>query len=241
MKKSKSHFLKAWLFAILVLAFQASAPVVVFAASPESLSPLYDIISIDLPTPDGEFGFTSLADINDKAEIAGGFTNSNLGTYGFILDKKIRPTEIRCSKDVVSTAPQSINKHGEIAGFALVIIERISIPEPPFERRITAIRGFFLDKKGRCTILNFPGARLTEATGVNDAGIVVGDYADAAGEFHGFVWDSGLFLTFDVSFPDATLTAPAGINNVGQIVGFYFDDNRTESLPNGHAHGFLYD
>jgi uncharacterized membrane protein len=240
MKNAKRRLLKTWFFAILVLAFQ-SAATVGFAASPEALSSLYDIISIDLPTPDGEFGFTSLADINDKAEIAGGFTNSTLGPYGFILDKKIRPTEVRCSKDVVSTAPQSINKHGEIAGFASVIIERISIPEPPFERRITATRGFFLDKRGRCTILNFPGARLTEATGVNDNGIVVGDYVDAAGQFHGFVWDSGLFLTFDVPFADASLTAPAGINNVGQIVGFYFDNNRTESLPNGHAHGFLYD
>jgi len=240
MRHNNSGFLRGSLFALLLLASDSSAPFV-FAASPERLDSLYNFITIDLPTPDGEFGFASLADINDKAEIAGGFTNSNLGPYGFILDKKIRPTEIRCSKDVVSTAPQSINKHGEIAGFAFVIIERISIPEPPFERRITGLRGFFLDKKGRCTILNFPGARLTEATGLNDDGIVVGHYADAAGDFHGFVWDSGLFLTFDVPFADATLTAPAGINNVGQIVGFYFDNNRTESLPNGHAHGFLYD
>jgi hypothetical protein len=240
MKSNKNHFLTACILATLVFAFQSSATVV-FAASPELLSSLYDVISIDLPTPDGEFGFTSLADINDKAEIAGGFTNSILGSYGFILDKKIRPTEVRCTKDVVSTAPQSINKHGEIAGFASVIIERISIPEPPFERRITATRGFFLDKKGRCTILNFPGARLTEATGVNDNGIVVGDYADAAGIFHGFVWDSGLFLTFDVPFTEATQTAPTGINNIGQIVGFYFDDDKSESFPNGRVHGFLYD
>ena len=68
---------------------------------------------------------------------------------------------------------------------------------------------------------------MTEAIGVNDNGIVVGDYRDAAGNFHGFVWDGGLFLTFDVPFPEATLTAPTGINNVGQIVGVYFDDDKT--------------
>lgn len=147
MKHNNCRFLTACFSAILVLASQSSAPFV-FAASPERLNSLYDVITIDLPTPDADFGFTHLADINDKAEIAGGFTNSILGPYGFILDKKIRPTEVRCSKDVVSTAPQSINKHGEIAGFALVIIERISIPEPPFERRITALRRILSRQKG---------------------------------------------------------------------------------------------
>jgi hypothetical protein len=240
MSKTKRRLLMPFAFALLVLSFQPSANFV-FADASAAVNSSYDFITIDIPTRAGQLGFTQLADINDKAEITGGFTNSNLEPYGFVLDKKVRPAEIQCSKDVVSTAPQSINKHGEITGFASVIKERIKIPQPPFERLITAIAGFFIDRKGRCTILEFPGARLTEASGVNDAGIVVGDYADAAGQFHGFVWDSGLFLTFDVPFADATLTAPAGINNVGQIVGFYFDNNRTDALPNGHAHGFLYD
>jgi probable HAF family extracellular repeat protein len=89
-------------------------------------------------------------------------------------------------------------------------------------------------------LLDFPRANLTEAVGINDDGQVVGDYRDASGRFHGFFWDAGLFLTFDVPFPEATLTAPTAINNVGQIVGFYFDNNVTES-PNGHVRGFLYD
>ena len=99
----------------------------------------------------------------------------------------------------------------------------------------------FRDKKGTYTLLDFPGANLTEAVGINDDGQVVGDYRDSAGRFHGFFWDAGLFLTFDVPFPEATLTAPSGINNVGQIVGFYFDNNVSETFPNGRAHGFLYD
>jgi hypothetical protein len=97
MRHNNSGFLRGSLFALLLLASDSSAPFV-FAASPERLDPLYNFITIDLPTPDGEFGFASLADINDKAEIAGGFTNSNLGPYGFILDKKIRPTEIDALK-----------------------------------------------------------------------------------------------------------------------------------------------
>lgn len=200
----------------------------------------YNFITIDIPTPKGQLGFTTVADINEKGEITGGFTDSNLGPYGFILDKKLRPTAIQCTKDVVSTEPQAINKHGEIAGFANVITDRIKIPVPPFEILITKDSGFFLDKRGRCTILDFPGANLTEAIGVNDDGQVIGDYRDAAGKFHGFFWDAGLFLTIDAPFPEATISAPTAINNLGQIVGYYFDNNVTANFPNGHIHGFIY-
>jgi probable HAF family extracellular repeat protein len=100
---------------------------------------------------------------------------------------------------------------------------------------------FFAIKKGTYTLLDFPRANLTEAIGINDDGQVVGDYRDSSGRFHGFFWDAGLFLTFDVPFPEATTTGPSGINNVGQIVGFYLDNNVSDSFPNGHVHGFLYD
>src|SRR4029434_8926982 len=86
-----------------------------------------------------------------------------------------------------------------------------------------------------------PLATLPEAVCINDDVQVVGDYRDSAGRFHGFFWDAGLFLTVDVPFPEATTTAPSGINNVGQIVGFYVDNNISETFPNGHFHGFLYD
>jgi uncharacterized membrane protein len=99
------------------------------------------------------------------------------------------------------------------------------------------VHGFFRDRKGKYTLLDFPNANLTEAIGINDDGQVVGDYRDSSsGKFHGFFWDAGLFLTIDVPFPEAAATAPTGINNVGQIVGFHDD------LPGGDRfHGFLYD
>ena len=227
-------------FLVIVSALHASvAPV--FGDDLAASSSSFNFITIDIPIPNGQLGFTALSDINENGEITGGFTNSNLGPYGFLLNKKRRATDIRCSKDVVSMEPQSLNKHGEIAGFATVITGIIKIPAPPFEIAITKLSGFLRDKKGRCTILDFPGANLTEATGVNDDGQVVGNYRDAAGKFHGFFWDAGLFLTFNVPFADARITAPTAINNVGQIVGFYFDSNVTTSFPNGHVHGFIYD
>ena len=179
---------------------------------------LYSFISIDIPNSSGELGFTGLADINNDGEITGGFTNSS--GFGFLIGETFRLTDIQCPESVVLSAqPQSINKHGEITGFCRVG---------------GSVHGFFRSKKGKYTLLDFPGANLTEAIGINDDGQVVGDYRDSSGKFHGFFWDAGLFLTIDVPFPEATLTGPNGINNVGQIVGFYNDNT-------GGRHGFLYD
>ena len=154
----------------------------------------YSFISIDIPNSSGELGFTSLADINNDGEITGGFTNSS--GFGFLLGKTFRSTDIQCPGDtnaVPNAQPQSINKHGEIAGFCCVG---------------GRLHGFFRNKKGKYTLLDFPGANLTEAIGINDDGQVVGDYRDSSGKFHGFFWDAGLFLTIDVPFPEATEPLP---------------------------------
>ena len=183
----------------------------------------YSFISIDIPNFSGELGFTSLADINNDGEITGGFTNSS--GFGFLLGETFRLTDIQCPESVVLSAqPQSINKHGEIAGFCFTGGRE---------------RGFFRDKKGTYTLLDFPGATLTEALGVNDDGQVVGSYRDSDGSFHGFFWDAGLFLTFDIPIPGANPGSPSALNNVGQIVGGYLDTNISAAFPIGHAHGLL--
>jgi probable HAF family extracellular repeat protein len=79
----------------------------------------------------------------------------------------------------------------------------------------------------------FPEVRFTAASGINDAGVIVGVYGDDRGE-HGFVYARGAFRSFDVPFPGATGTTPQGINNRGQVVGTYRD-------ALGSFHGFLYD
>jgi uncharacterized membrane protein len=69
----------------------------------------------------------------------------------------------------------------------------------------------------------------------------VGNYRDRAlGLFHGFLWDSGVFLTIDFPFPSATDNGAEGINNAGQIVGTYVDDDIDIGFLNGHPHGYLY-
>lgn len=180
----------------------------------------YGFISIDIPNSGGELGFTTLTDINSDAEITGGFTNSS--GFGFLLRETFSANEIQCPRmqnPEPNAHPQSVNKHREIAGFCSTRGK---------------LHGFFRSRKGEYTLLDFPDANLTEAIALNNDGQIVGDYRDSSGNFHGFFWDAGLFLTLDVPFPGAKLTGPNGINNVGQIVGFYDDSG-------GGRHGFLYD
>jgi probable HAF family extracellular repeat protein len=75
------------------------------------------------------------------------------------------------------------------------------------------------------TTLSVAGSLGTVATGINDAGEVVGGYVDGNSHSHGFLWDpTHGFTTFDV--PDAhNFTSIQGINDSGQIVGYYQDDN----------------
>jgi probable HAF family extracellular repeat protein len=78
--------------------------------------------------------------------------------------------------------------------------------------------------------IDFPGAVGTLASGINDAGAVVGRYTDSSGTNHGFLWQGGSFTTRDV--PGALSTQVIGINNTGDIVGGYADSS-------GRAHGFV--
>jgi probable HAF family extracellular repeat protein len=219
MRKKKHRVFAIAALAIIILALHPLVGLV-FGDASATQPASYSFISLDIPNSSGELGFTSLADINNDGEITGGFTNSS--GFGFLIGKTFSSTDIQCpgslNPAVPNAQPQSINKHGEITGFCFTG---------------GRLHGFLRDRKGKYTVLDFPRANLTEATGINDDGQVVGDYRDSNGRFHGFFWDAGLFLTIDVPFPGVTGTAGRGINNVGQIVGVYNDSS-------GIPHGFLY-
>jgi len=209
-------------FSALVIIIFTLQPFVdlVFGAVSTTETVSYTFISIDIPNPSGNLGFTTLEDINNEGELAGGFTNSS--GPGYLIDRKFSSADIQCPDTVnaqPNAQPQSINEHAEVTGFC---------------GTGGKLHGFFRDRNGSYTLLDYPHGTLTEATGINDHSQIVGDYRDSGGKFHGFLWDAGLFLTIDVPFPEARVTGPNGINNVGQIVGFYDD-------LSGGRHGFLYD
>ncbi len=78
------------------------------------------------------------------------------------------------------------------------------------------------------TTINVSGATNTIASGINNAGQIVGHYNDSSG-VHAFIDTSGVITSFDV--PGAIATYAYGINNIGQISGSYIDATGT--------HGFV--
>ena len=76
------------------------------------------------------------------------------------------------------------------------------------------------------------GTNGTGATGINDAGQIVGFYEDSSGAQHGFLYSGGTYTPLNA--PSGTKgTQAVGINDSGQIVGAYADSS-------GAVHGFLY-
>jgi uncharacterized membrane protein len=79
--------------------------------------------------------------------------------------------------------------------------------------------------------VNFPGAGLTSADGVNDAINIVGHFgASAAGPFHGYLFMGGQFQEID--FPNATDTRCNAVSDALVIVGRFTD-------AKGAVHGFI--
>ncbi len=66
-----------------------------------------------------------------------------------------------------------------------------------------------------------PGAVATEALAINNWPIpaIAGDYADAAGRVHGFVYIGGQFLPVNAAF--AQNLSVTGINDLGEMAGIY--------------------
>jgi hypothetical protein len=78
----------------------------------------------------------------------------------------------------------------------------------------------FILNGGNLTTLSVPGAIVTLAYGINNAGQVVGSYYDGTTD-HGFLLSGGTYTTINV--PSADRTEVRGINNLGQIVGEYYN------------------
>src|SRR5205814_5785442 len=94
------------------------------------------------------------------------------------------------------------------------------------------------------TPINVPGALGTSASGVNNRGQVVGDFAGGPGMAgnHAFLKDGATITTFDV--PGAVLpgTYASAINSAGQIAGYYYLVTFTDGITTIIApHGFVKD
>jgi probable HAF family extracellular repeat protein len=165
---------------------------------------------------------TTAVGINAAGQIVGRYHNGT-GTHGFLYNGGIYST-----LDVPSatlTAASGINSSGVVVGTY---------------RNASGAHGFIYDPSNMANPFTTLDAPLafgdTEATGVNDAGQVVGLYIDVDNAIHGFLYNpngGGYTILDDPLNTDASAgTEPGGINNAGQIVGNYTDASGT--------HGFLY-
>jgi uncharacterized membrane protein len=66
------------------------------------------------------------------------------------------------------------------------------------------------------------------ANGINDNSSVVGQFIDAKGIAHGFIYEEESFCQLD--YPDSTGTNLLGINNLGQVVGMFTTPTGTFGL-----------
>jgi len=78
-------------------------------------------------------------------------------------------------------------------------------------------RGFLYDGS-TFTSIDVPGAIVTQLSGINDVGHMVGNYYDGT-SLRGFVYDGTTFETIEV--PGAFLTQVSKVNNLGHVVGHY--------------------
>ncbi|MHB1571357.1 MAG: hypothetical protein ACYC0H_19440 [Solirubrobacteraceae bacterium] len=152
--------------------------------------------------------------INDQGIAVGFYTDSKGNNHGFSVNTRTRRFKaINVAGDSNITVA-GINNEGDVAGFAT--------------NSAGNTEGFLRRSDGRVFHLNFPGASMTQAFGVNDGDEVVGAYTDGTGSSatsHGFIWSPGFgFATVDD--PNGIgATTLNGINDRGTIVGFYTDSS----------------
>jgi probable HAF family extracellular repeat protein len=178
----------------------------------------------------GNLTGTFASGINDAGQIVGSYLDSANRGHAFLYSGGVWTTlDDPAAGATGVTSASAINDQGQIVGTF---------------RDGTGNHGF-LYSGGTWTTLDDPFAHSsvdnpfphsTIATGINDAGQIVGTYKDSANQAHGFVYQNGAFTTVDdpqasgSSFSGTSGTQALGINDAGQIVGSYF---------NVHGHGFV--
>jgi uncharacterized membrane protein len=82
--------------------------------------------------------------------------------------------------------------------------------------------------------LSAPGATRTVAIGVNNPGLIVGEFVTSTDGPHGFLYNGTTYSSSSIDFPAAAFTIAEGINDSGRIGRF--------SMDAGSAfHGFVLD
>lgn len=110
---------------------------------------------------------TRVFGINNAEEVVGQYTDAQGVSHSFFSRGALIEEITRNGEEVLA---YDLNDRGEIVG-------TISTAEGQ--------RGFVL-RHGKYTLIHFPGATATQVFGINNHGVIVGEYRDESGTTHGF-------------------------------------------------------
>lgn len=164
--------------------------------------------------------------INSSGAVAGYYIDTNGVDHGFLRDSSVAITILDApgagTSRATGTDISDINTHGVMVG---------GIGVGTANGVVDTTHSFMLAANGTYTFFEPPQAVSSIAEGINDNGVIVGEYRDANLVRHGYIRQTdGTLTSFDE--PNASLapttagnlgTAPRGINLGGEIVGIYSD------------------
>jgi uncharacterized membrane protein len=147
---------------------------------------------------------TAVGGINNQGVMVGQYTDTKGDTHCFSMTGG-KVTTINYPK-VTSDGCIHINSSGEIAGGAIL--------------SSTKNLGFVYSSSTKkfTTVPGPKGAVSSYAYGINDSGVIVGEYSSSETSLHGFMLKSGKYTALNV--PGATLTLATSINNSGDVTLF---------------------
>lgn len=165
---------------------------------------------------------TAATAINDRGQVVGisGICGDAVGAYSAkhaVLWQNGTPTEIPNLGGTGWNTPMAINNHGVVVGFSdLPGDVSAGVLTPNFQTFLWTREG------GTRNLSTLPGDVLSEATGINEQGQVVGTSFDAKGNSRVFLWQNNVMTdlnTLVVSSPNLYLVASGDINDRGEITG----------------------
>jgi len=155
--------------------------------------------------------------INNQGNVVGWYKDERTQQVASFRRRRTETYDVFAYPGAASTTASGINEQGVVVG---------TYTED------SGVRRGYIWRKPNFTLVYYPDSLDTHVQDIDDAGRVIGWFAQPDQKAHGFIREAnGEFMQLDHS--DAEHTFPKGINNAGVIVGHYIDNS-------GVSRGFRY-